>query len=45
MVPEGDEIYSLYVGRYLARGSKVEVLEEGWRPSAIIIAEFPDKFC
>lgn len=29
-------------GRYLARGGEIGVLEGDWRPSAIVIAEFPD---
>jgi uncharacterized protein (DUF1330 family) len=31
-----------YGGRYLARGGKVEPVEGGWTPKAIIIVEFPD---
>lgn len=29
-------------GRYLARGGAVEILEGNWRPSPLIIVEFPD---
>jgi uncharacterized protein (DUF1330 family) len=29
-------------GRYLARGGAVEILEGSWRPSPLIIVEFPD---
>lgn len=28
-------------GRYLARGGTTEVLEGGWRPSRLVIVEFP----
>jgi uncharacterized protein (DUF1330 family) len=31
-----------YGGRYLARGGRVEPVEGGWTPKAIIIVEFPD---
>lgn len=29
-------------GRYLVRGGPIEVLEGGWSPATLIIAEFPD---
>ena len=29
-------------GRYLARGGRVEPVEGGWTPKAIVIVEFPD---
>ncbi len=29
-------------GRFLARGGAVEVLEGDWRPSRVVVAEFPD---
>jgi uncharacterized protein (DUF1330 family) len=28
--------------RYLARGGATEVLEGGWRPSRVVVLEFPD---
>lgn len=31
-----------YGGRYLARGGRVEPVEGGWTPTAIVIVEFPD---
>jgi uncharacterized protein (DUF1330 family) len=31
-----------YGGRYLVRGGTIEPLEGGWRPSTIIVVEFPD---
>jgi uncharacterized protein (DUF1330 family) len=31
-----------YGGRYLARAGSVEPVEGSWKPSAIIIIEFPD---
>jgi uncharacterized protein (DUF1330 family) len=30
-----------YGGRYLARGGQTEVLEGTWRPSRLVILEFP----
>jgi uncharacterized protein (DUF1330 family) len=33
---------SRYGGRYLARAGSVEPVEGSWKPSAIIIIEFPD---
>jgi len=30
------------VGRYLARGGALEVLEGEWQPSRIVLFEFPD---
>jgi uncharacterized protein (DUF1330 family) len=30
-----------YGGRYVARGGPVEVREGGWRPSRLVILEFP----
>ncbi len=33
---------SRYGGRYLARAGFVEPVEGSWKPSAIIIIEFPD---
>jgi uncharacterized protein (DUF1330 family) len=30
-----------YGGRYIARGGEVEVLEGDWRPSRLVIVEFP----
>jgi uncharacterized protein (DUF1330 family) len=29
-------------GRYLARGGAVEVLDGTWRPSRIVVVEYPD---
>ncbi len=31
-----------YGGRYLVRGSAIEMLEGGWQPGTIIVVEFPD---
>ncbi len=31
-----------YGGRYVARGAPVEVREGDWRPSRLVILEFPD---
>jgi uncharacterized protein (DUF1330 family) len=31
-----------YGGRYIARGGATETLEGGWRPSRLVILEFPD---
>jgi uncharacterized protein (DUF1330 family) len=36
------ESIAKYGGRYLARGGKVEPVEGGWTPKAIVIVEFPD---
>jgi uncharacterized protein (DUF1330 family) len=36
------ESIAKYGGRYLARGGRVEPVEGGWSPKAIIIVEFPD---
>jgi uncharacterized protein (DUF1330 family) len=36
------ETIARYGGRYLARGGRVEPVEGGWTPKAIIIVEFPD---
>ena len=30
-------------GKYLVRGGETDVLEGGWRPSTIVVVEFPDK--
>jgi uncharacterized protein (DUF1330 family) len=31
-----------YGGRYVARGGKTDVLEGEWRPTRLVILEFPD---
>ena len=31
-----------YGGRYIARGGATETLEGAWRPSRLVILEFPD---
>lgn len=31
-----------YGGQYLARGGRIEPVEGGWTPKAIVIVEFPD---
>ncbi len=31
-----------YGGRYIARGGTTETLEGAWRPSRLVILEFPD---
>jgi len=31
-----------YGGRYLARGGELAVLEGDWRPSRLVVLEFPD---
>lgn len=31
-----------YGGKYIARGGKTEVLEGEWRPTRLVILEFPD---
>ena len=36
------ESIAKYGGRYLARGGRVEPVEGGWTPKAIVIVEFPD---
>jgi uncharacterized protein (DUF1330 family) len=33
---------SAYDGRYVARGGVVDVREGGWRPSRLVILEFPN---
>ena len=33
---------TLYGGRYLVRGGRVEVLEGDWRPARYVILEFPN---
>lgn len=48
--PQGYEEYrrlasptvTLYGGRYLVRGGRVEVLEGDWRPARYVILEFPN---
>jgi uncharacterized protein (DUF1330 family) len=30
-----------YGGRYLVRGGDTEILEGGWRPSRLVVLEFP----
>jgi uncharacterized protein (DUF1330 family) len=32
---------TLYGGRYLARGGKIEALEGSWTPQTVIVVEFP----
>jgi uncharacterized protein (DUF1330 family) len=48
--PAGYEAYKLmapptlavYAGKYLARGGATAVLEGDWKPSRLVILEFPD---
>jgi uncharacterized protein (DUF1330 family) len=35
------ETIAQYGGRYLVRGGKMEVLEGAWRPTRIVVVEFP----
>ena len=54
VAPEDDAAWNAYLamapatikqygGRYLARGGTIDVIEGDWSPSAIVIAEFPDR--
>ena len=35
------EAVAQYGGRYLARGGKMQLLEGGWKPTRLVILEFP----
>lgn len=35
------EIVRKFGGKYLARGGKIEAMEGDWRPSRIVVIEFP----
>ncbi len=37
----GPPAVAAFGGRYLVRGGKVETLEGSWRPSRLVILEFP----
>jgi uncharacterized protein (DUF1330 family) len=54
VAPEDQEAWKAYLaiapatiqkhgGRYLARGGAIDVIEGDWSPTAVVIAEFPDR--
>lgn len=40
---EANKLISKHRGKYLVRGGKFEVVSGNWRPSRLIMLEFPDK--
>ena len=40
---EASKLISKHRGKYLVRGGKFEVVSGNWRPTRLIMLEFPDK--